>query len=72
MPASISAAPLHSNISIIYLVKRANIKVPTPAPQTASPTANDLLDSKYKFTITMAGTYIIPIPKPESNYSNVR
>ncbi len=47
------------------------MKVPMPAPQTAMPVAKARLSSKYMVTITMAGQYISPKPKPASGPSTV-
>lgn len=38
--------------------------VPTPAPQTVTPVANERYFSKYIVTTTIAGQYIRPKPVP--------
>lgn len=43
---------------------REKTKVPTPAPQTVIPVANERYFSKYIVTITIAGQYIKPKPVP--------
>jgi hypothetical protein len=57
-------APRHVYKSINHALSGEKMNVPMPAPHTAIPVANARFSSKYIVTITIAGQYMSPKPRP--------